>query len=234
MSSGTSGRCDEHPVRFAPPRLMLVTDRGLCPAERLAEIVALVVDHGVDAVQLREKDLADGDVLALARELRRATRGRALLFVNGRADIARAAGADGVQLPEGAIPAGGTDERGGSGLITGRSVHSAEAARAAEREGADLLVLGTIYPSRSHPGGPAGGPALVERVRAAVRLPVIGIGGIDATNADAVIRAGADGVAVISAVLGARDPAAAVGELRRTVDAAVSRMRVVLHDSHHG
>jgi thiamine-phosphate pyrophosphorylase len=207
-------------VRGEAPRLMLVTDRSLCPVERLPAVVAVAVRHGVDAVQLREKDLPDRPLLALARALREATAGAALLFVNGRVDVALAADADGVQLGEAALSVAAARRLAGRRLVIGRSVHDVAGAAAAERAGADLLVLGTVYPSRSHPGGAAGGEALVRQVCARVHLPVIGIGGITAANAAAVVRAGAAGVAVISAILAAPEPAEAAAALRRAVDTA--------------
>lgn len=206
----------------APPRLMLVTDRRLCPPERLPALVARVVAHGVDAVQLREKDLPPDALLALARALREATAGRALLFVNGDVEVALAAGADGVQLGETAMTAKEARRRAGERLLIGRSVHDVARAVAAERDGADLLIAGTVYPSRSHPGGDTGGPDLIRRITAAVHVPVLGIGGITQENAAAVIAAGAVGVAVISAILAAPDPARAAAELRAAVDAAAA------------
>jgi thiamine-phosphate diphosphorylase len=205
---------------------MLVTDRALCPLPQLPALVAHLVENGVDAVQLREKDLPASRLLDLGRKLRAATEGRALLFVNGSVEVALACGADGVQLGEEAGTVAETWARAGTRLIIGRSVHGLRGARTAEAEGADLLVLGTIFPSRSHPGGKAAGPALVSDVTASVRLPVIGIGGIDATKAAEVIRAGATGVAVISAILAAADPAAAARSIRSAVDAERGRTRV--------
>lgn len=213
-------------LRPLPFRLMLVTDRTLAPAGRLAALVEQAVAGGVDAVQLREKDLADGALKALGRDLRAVTRGRALLLVNGSIDVARACAADGVHLAEGVdlTPRPPSQRgKGGGGLgpfLIGRSVHDLPAARRAEREGADYLVLGTIFPSRSHPGGPTGGLELVREVGQSVDLPVIGIGGITIDNAAAVIRAGASGVAVISAILAAPDPTAAAAALVRAIDAA--------------
>lgn len=196
---------------------MLVSDRTLCPLDRLPAVVAEVVRRGVDAVQLREKDLPADALLAVARELRAVTRGRALLFVNGRVDVAVAAGADGVQLGE----REGRSQRQ-SALLIGRSVHGVASAEAAARDGADLLVLGTIFPSRSHPGGATGGPELVGAVRARVALPMVAIGGITVSNASAPIAAGACGVAVISAILAAPHPGDAAAALRAAVDAALS------------
>jgi thiamine biosynthesis protein ThiS len=201
---------------------MLVTDRTLCPRQGPG-LPALVdaVAGSVDAVQVREKDLADADLLALARDLREVTRGRALLFVNGHADVALAAAADGVQLGEDAEPVEAVRRRVGDRLLIGRSVHTVEGALAAEEAGADLLVLGTIYPSRSHPGGATGGSDLVARVSRRTRLPVIGIGGITEANAGEVIRAGAAGIAVISAILTAAEPVRAAATLRAVVNAAL-------------
>lgn len=206
------------------PRLMLVTDRTRYPTILLPVLVSDVVAAGVDAVQLREKDLPAAELLELAHRLREVTTGRALLFVNSAVDVALAAGADAVQLGEDAESVSAVRARTGDRLLIGRSVHSVGGAMAAERAGADLLVLGTIYPSRSHPGGAASGPALVEAVTGSAlggRLPVIGIGGIDEANAADVVRAGASGVAVISAILAAPNPVQAARRLREAVDAAL-------------
>jgi thiamine-phosphate pyrophosphorylase len=195
---------------------MVVTDRVLCGGEdALVAAVEAAVACGADAVQLREKDLADGDLLALARRLREVTRG-ALLVVNGPLDVALAAGADGVHLPEDAPPV----SRPREDLLLGRSVHSLEAARRAEAEGADYLIAGPVYETRSHPGGALAGPALIQETARAVRVPVLAIGGVTPERVEEVVRAGASGVAVISAVLAQRDPRAAAEALRRTLDAA--------------
>ncbi len=203
----------------------------MCPIERLPALVSEVVAVGVDAVQLREKGLPDADLHALAATLRDVIAGRAVLFVNGRAAVAVGARADGVQLGEGAHTVADVRRLIGAGMLIGRSVHDRAGSVAAERDGADLLVLGTVYPSRSHPGGPTGGVALVADVTAAVRLPVIAVGGITPDNAAAVIRAGARGVAVISAILAARSPAVAAATLRQVVDQSLERGRC--DDPHH-
>ncbi len=110
--------------------------------------------------------------------------------------------------------------RAGRNVWISRSVHNVEAAVRAERDGADMLVLGTVFPSPSHPGGPSIGVEGVRAVCDAVRIPVIGIGGITAENAADVMRAGASGVAVIGAIFDAADPRAAAAELRAAIDAA--------------
>ena len=211
-------------VRLPLPCLMVVSDRALAavPAGRqggedgLVAAIEAAVAGGADAVQLREKDLADRELLTLARRLRAVTRERALLVVNGPPAVAEAAGADGVHLPEGApMPT-----RPRPGFLVGRSVHSLEAARRAGAEGADYLIAGPVYETLSHPGVAPAGVALIEDVAAAVCPPVLAIGGVTAERVGEVVRAGASGVAVISAVLGQPDPGAAAGALRRALDSA--------------
>ena len=201
------------------PCLMLVTDRSLCGgADGLADAVEAAVEGGADAVQLREKSLPASELSTLARRLREVTRG-ALLVVNGPLEVATEAGADGVHLPEDAPPV----RRPRQGFLVGRSIHSPVAARRAEAEGADYLVAGPVYETRSHPGREPAGLALIEQVTQIVRIPVLAIGGVTAGRVEEVVRAGASGVAVISAVFAQPDPRAAALELRRALDAAWER-----------
>ena len=202
------------------PCLALVTDRALCEPDSLARQVQRAVTGGVDLVQLREKALPGGELLTLARDLRDVTRGKALLLVNDRVDVALACGADGVQLAEDGLPPAEARRLLGPGLLIGRSVHSVEGAVRAEVDGADFLVLGTVFPSPSHPTGEVTGPSLVARVRQAVGLPILGIGGITAHNVASVIAAGGQGAAVISAIIGTPDPTHAAAELREAMVAA--------------
>lgn len=199
--------------------LMLVTDRSLArdPADLLQQIEGAIAG-GVNMVQVREKDLPDDELLSLTRQIVAIAAGRAFVTVNGRANVALAAGADGVHAGEDALPVRSLLRAVRRRLVVGRSVHDMAGAAAAERDGAAYLVLGTIFPSRSHPGGETGGLARVREVTAAVALPVIAIGGITAENAADVIRAGAAGVAVISAILGRPDPRAAAAALRQAIE----------------
>ncbi len=188
-------------VALTRPMLILVTNRKLCGADALVAAVADAVEAGVNAVQLREKDLPPDELLALARRLREVTQGRSLLLVNGLADIALASEADGVHLPEEAPMI----ERRRAGFLIGRSVHSVDAARRAEQEAVDYLVAGPVYETSSHPGAPAVGAGLIAAIASAVTIPVIAIGGITAARLPEVVSSGASGVAVISAILGAPD-----------------------------
>lgn len=202
------------------PLLCLVTDRTLCGADELAATVEAAVSGGVDAVQLRERDLPAGELLKLALSLRRVTLGGAALIINDRLDVALAAQADGLHLPEASISV--TDARavGPPQLMLSKAVHDPAGAAAADAEGADMLVLGTVFDTASKPGAAAGGLSLVREVTRGVRAPVLAIGGISAANAGGVIDAGASGVAVISAIMSAADPEAAARELKQTMLAA--------------
>jgi thiamine-phosphate pyrophosphorylase len=190
---------------------MLVTDRRRAGGRDLVHQVTEAVRGGVGLAQVREKDLPDDDLLVLVRGIRDACPD-VLLVVNGRPGVARDAG-EGLHLPA-AAPAVG--ERSTLPLV-GRSAHSAEEARVAVREGADYLVLGTIFRTASKPGLPAAGTELVRAVSGLVApLPVFGIGGIDADNAAEVLAAGAHGVAVCGAILAQADPRSAAA---RSVEA---------------
>jgi thiamine-phosphate pyrophosphorylase len=197
---------------------MLVTDRRRVVGD-LVEAIAAALDGGVDMVQLREKDLPAGELLRLARRVRGVTAGRALLLVNDRADVALLAGADGVHLGEAGLPVAAARAWLPARMLVGRSVHSVAAAREAEQDGADYLVAGTLFPSRSHPDAVPAGPGLLQEIAARVQLPVLGIGGIGPGEAPECRRCGAAGVAVIDAVLSAADPRAAAAALREALDA---------------
>jgi thiamine-phosphate pyrophosphorylase len=180
--------------------------------------VAEAISGGVDLVQLRVRDerYGPGEVLAMARELRRVTRDRALLFINGHPGIAAQSGADGVHLPEASDTVTRADLP--HGLLIGRSVHSPAAAERAKQAGADLLVAGAMFATRSHPGLAPIGPGLIGAIRPLTTVPVIGIGGIDPSNARTVMDAGADGVAVIGAIWGSADARVAARQLREIID----------------
>ena len=190
------------------PSLCLVTDRRLCGSDprELEERVVRAVRGGVNLVQLRDKDLPGGQLLALAERLRKVTQSSALLFVNERVDVALACGADGVQLGEEGMPVEAARKLARDGLLIGRSVHSLGGALAAESQGADLLVAGAIFPTGSHPQSKPSGPHLLAEILQQVRLPLLGIGGIDETNVGEVMGAGASGAAVINAILSSKDP----------------------------
>ena len=196
--------------------LYLVTDERLSRGRATAEIVRAAIRGGVDAVQLRGKDLPAREQMAIGRALRAITRDAGVLFiVNDRVDLALALEADGVHVGQDDLGADDVRRLVGPDLIVGVSAATISEARAARDTGADYLGVGAIYGTATKPdAGAATGPALIGTIRAAVDLPIVGIGGIKATNAAEVIAAGADGVAVVSAIVSAADPEAAARELK--------------------
>ena len=199
------------------PCLCLVTDRKVADEATLVDQVAEAVAGGVDMVQLREKDLPGRRLLELAASLKRRIGNRALLIINERVDVAVAAGADGVQLGEQALPVAAARSLLGPEALIGRSVHSEDGSESAAADGADFLVVGTMYATRSHPGAVAAGPKLVRRIARRCRLPLIGIGGISSDNVGEVLRAGAMGAAVITSLLGAPHPGEEARRLKQAM-----------------
>ncbi len=201
-------------------RLCLVTDRALTGGRDLAVVVGECLAAGLPAVQLREKDLGAAELARLGRTLRALTAQRgALLVVNDRVDVALAVGADGVQRTATSLPITDILAVADKRLRVGASVHSLEEARVAAAEGADWLIFGPVYDTPSKRAyGPPQGLAALERVTRAVALPVLAIGGISPERVADVRRAGAHGVAVISAILTAPSPAAATRRFLAALD----------------
>lgn len=202
-------------ARAADYRLYLVTDDALSrgPVE---EIVERAVDGGVTIVQLRLKN-ADGRVLyERAIEMRRRLAPRGVpLIINDRLDVALAARADGVHLGQSDLPCAEARRIAGADFLIGVSVGSPEEAIRAERDGASYVAASPVFatPTKTDAPPPVG-LAGVAAIRRATRLPLVAIGGIHAGNAGEVARAGADGIAVVSAIMAAEDPAAAARHLR--------------------
>ncbi|MSP79430.1 MAG: thiamine phosphate synthase [Dehalococcoidia bacterium] len=206
--------------RLPQPCLALITDRSLCPEGTLVARVEEAVANGVNLVQIREKDLSAGELYKLVSELKEGIAGRAILIVNDRVDIVMAAGVDGVQLPENGLTTSSARRIMRVGMGIGRSVHSVQSAVNATNEGADFLVLGTIFSSRTHPEDTAVGPALIAQVKQQTRVPLLAVGGVTPQNVAQCMEAGADGVAVISSILGAKDVGVATRDMKDALAAA--------------
>ena len=196
-------------------RLVLVTNRRLA-GERFLDVVREAVAGGVDAVVLRERDATAKELFALATECKAIARaGGAKLIVNHSLDAALAAEADGVHLGWRSLPPREVRRLAPRPFLVGVSVHSAGAAVRAAEGPVDYLFLGPIFATPSKEGlvEPLGVEA-IRAAKAAVKVPVIAIGGIKPENAADVMAAGADGIAVISAIMAAADPRKAAGELK--------------------
>ena len=201
--------------------LYLITDRRQTRGRELPAVVEQAFEGGVKAIQLREKDLGGKELFALAERLKRlCSRYHASLFVNDRIDVALAVDADGIQLGSSSMPVGAARELVGDKKLIGSSTHSLKEASAAERAGADFLLFGPVYftPSKAAYGKPLGLEPLKEVVEK-ISLPVYVIGGIKPENIGATKRAGARGVALVSAVMGAEEPCAASREILKLLKA---------------
>ncbi len=196
------------------------------PFSPIEALTAAALAGGADAVQLRAKGLAGGALLSLGRRLAAACRAAgALFFVNDDAAAALACGADGVHVgPGDSAPDQARRLLGERGLI-GVSIYTDEDLARAHAAHASYVAVGAVYPTSTKAIAVVGLEA-VRRRRAQTRLPIIAIGGVDATNAAAAIGAGADGVAVIAAVSGARNPEEATRDLcARVREALAARER---------
>ena len=200
--------------------LMLVTDRALSGGRAVEKIVESAVSGGVTIVQLREKEAATREFVALGRRVAEILRPRRIpLIINDRVDVALAVLADGVHL--GATDMNAADARSilGPKAIIGLSVENEEQAVASDRLDVDYLGVSPIFatPTKTDTSA-AWGIEGLWRLRPLVRKPLVAIGGINPGNAARVIEAGADGLAVVSAICAALDPEAAARELRAILD----------------
>lgn len=197
-------------------RLMVITDRALAGERGWLAVVDAALAAGATAVQLRDKRATSAELLEMARELRPlAERREALFLVNDRFDIALAAGAHGVHLGDDDLPVAEVRRVVPRDFVIGRSADTETDARAAERDGADYLGVGSVFGTHTKQEviGEVIGTDQLARVAKAVSIPIVAIGGVTAANAAQVAAAGAAGIAVVSAVMAAPDPAAATRTL---------------------
>lgn len=202
--------------------LYLVTDRALARGRPTENIVRAAVAGGVTCVQFREKDCGTREFLVEARKLLAILRPLGVpLIINDRVDVALAAGADGVHVGQQDLPLADVRRLAPAGWIVGVSAESVEDAIHAVQGGADYIGASPVFatPTKADHAPPLELDGL-RAIRAAVKLPLVAIGGIHAGNARDVIRAGADGLAVVSAIVAAADPRAAAADLRREIEAA--------------
>ena len=199
--------------------LYVVSDNWLAGELGVVGTAEAAIAGGADVIQLRDKTSPTRELLRVARELRRITRaGGALFIVNDRLDVALAAEADGVHVGQDDMPADLTRRLVGSDMLVGVSCRDVLEARQALAAGADYLGVGAIFATPTKADiGEATGVEVIAAIRREVGLPIVAIGGINATNAARVIAAGADGIAVVSAVYGQPDPRAACQMLKTIV-----------------
>ncbi len=203
------------------PCLCVVTDSQRYQVDTLVDSLVNAVKGGADMIQIREKSLEDESLSDLIRNVVRSVENTTHILVNGNPKIACDEGV-GVHLPEMGDLVSNVRAIIGSNALVGKSVHSVYSAIAAEKQGADFLIAGTMFSTNSHPDKIPEGPDLIRAMKDSgeVSIPILGIGGITPDNARIVLDAGASGVAVIDSVLGSPDPSE-----------AAKRLKTVLYDS---
>jgi thiamine-phosphate pyrophosphorylase len=192
------------------PSLYLITDRKLIrPDQDFFAVVEQLLVAGTRMIQLREKDLPARQLYDMALRLREITqRHNSLLLINDRVDIALAVNADGIHLRTNSLPPAVARTLLGRDKLVGVSTHCAEEINTATRQGADFVTFGPVFytPSKAGYGSPTGITELQDICRSSA-LPVYALGGITVTNTPAIMTTGAHGVAVISSLMAATNPA---------------------------
>ena len=205
-------------------RLYAVTDRTWLNGRRLADVVAQAIDGGATFVQLREKCLDEHDLLAEAEELSALCHFRHVPFViDDNVEVALAAGADGVHVGQSDMEALDVRAKLGPDKIIGVSAHTVEEALLAEKQGADYLGVGAVFPTSSKSDVGEMSYETLKAICKAVSIPVVAIGGISGENVGKLAGSGICGVAVISAIYAAKN----IGQASKDLKAATEKM---LHD----
>jgi thiamine-phosphate pyrophosphorylase len=202
--------------------LYLVTDRGLSRGRSTLEIVEAAVSGGVTCVQLREKSCSTREFIEQALAIKNFLKARQVpLIINDRLDVALAVAADGVHLGQSDIPLETARKIAAPSMVIGISAESVQDAVAAEAGGADYLGVSPIHatPTKTDTA-PALGLEGLREIRQRVKIPLVAIGGLNKSNAAETIRNGANGVAVVSAIVSADDPGAAAMILKELIDEA--------------
>jgi len=202
--------------------LYLVTDQGLAGERSLHDIVAAATRGGVTCVQIREKTASTGEFIEEVLSIRELLKKQNIpLIINDRIDIALAVKADGVHLGPSDMPLPMARTLAGKSMIIGVSAESVEGAVAAEREGADYIAVSPLHrtPTKTYAFPPLGIEGL-RSIRTAVRTPLVVIGGLNRENAAEALQNGADGIAVVSAIVAAEDPEEAARDLREIITRA--------------
>jgi len=206
-------------------RLHVLTDRKLSLGRSHLEVAQAAIDAGARLIQFREKEMSTREMVETARQLRKLTReSGATLIVNDRLDVALAVDADGIHVGQDDLPAQIAREFLGAGKIIGVSASTLDEALRAVQDGADYLGVGPVFAtgSKADAGVPIGLEGLAA-IKRHVSIPIVAIGGITHGNLADVIAAGADGVAVISAVVSQADITAATRHLLETIDRSVAQ-----------
>jgi len=206
-------KCDK---KWMP--LYAVTDRSWLRGQTVIEQAEAAIRGGATCVQLREKELDEGDFLREAMEMKELCRRYGIpLFINDNVEIAIACGADGVHIGQHDAPAAEVRKRIGSGMMLGVSAQTVEQALKAQADGADCLGVGAVFSTGTKKDADDVDHKTLKAICNAVDIPVVAIGGINRNNISMLAGSGIDGVAVVSAIFAAEDIEEAARELRATV-----------------
>lgn len=200
--------------------LYIITDQRISHGKSHLEVAEAALAGGATVIQFRDKEMKDSEAVVACREIYKLTKKKGVSFiVNDRVEVAKAVDADGVHLGQEDMSFSSARKILGKEKIIGISVETVEQALKAVEGGADYLGIGPIYPTATKPdAGKALGIARLKEIRESVNIPIVTIGGINENNLEEVLRAGADGVAVISAVVSAPDITEACRKLKNKIE----------------
>ena len=188
-------------------------------AKPIIETTRLVIDGGADAIQLREKTISDSEFITLASEVRDiTTKSDTLLIINDRVHVAREVNADGVHLGQQDMSILEARDIIGDEKIIGVSTHSVIQAKQAQKDGADYIAIGPIYPTKTKDYEPSVGIKIIREILGTVNIPFIAIGAITLENIDDVLKAGASRIAVCSAIIGSKDIYSSTRQFKEKLD----------------
>ena len=200
--------------------LYIITDQRISHDKSHLEVAEDALTGGATVIQFRDKEMKDSEAIVVCREIYKLTKKKGVSFiVNDRVEVAKAVDADGVHLGQEDMSFSSARKILGKEKIIGISVETVEQALKAVEGGADYLGVGPIYPTATKPdAGKALGIARLKEIRESVNIPIVAIGGINENNLEEVLKAGADGVAVISAVVSAPDITEACRKLKTRIE----------------
>ncbi|MBK1812700.1 thiamine phosphate synthase [Clostridium sp. YIM B02505] len=199
-------------------KLYLVTDRGILKGRDIAVAVEDAIKGGATVVQLREKDITTSDFYKVALKVKEVTSSYGVpLIINDRIDIALAVDAEGIHVGQSDMPCEIVRKIVGQDKIVGVSTSTIEEAKKAEKDGADYIGVGAIFPTISKDDAKSVSIELLKAIKESISIPVVAIGGISSKNVALLKPANIEGVAIISDILGKDDIALAAKELKELI-----------------
>ena len=212
--------------------LYIITDQRISHGKSHFEVAEAALAGGATVIQFRDKEMKDSEAVVACREIYKLTKKKGVPFiVNDRVEVAKAVDVDGVHLGQEDMSFGSARRILGKEKIIGISAETVEQALKAVEGGADYLGIGPIYPTTTKPdAGSALGISRLKEIKDSVNIPIVAIGGINEDNLEEVIKAGADGVAVISAIVSAPDITEACRKLKTKIECIKEKFNENIRD----